>query len=363
MLRSVRIKNFRGFQDLQVAPLERINLMAGRNNVGKTALLEAIFLHLGPTAPELGTRINQWRGIQQVGAELSESWGSLFYNLDSDGMIEIGSCDDKNQKRELTISLPETGTTHFISQQSSEVHLLVPQPIEGTITTGKVKRELLFSFRNGAGQTSRTRVQVVSDGSTQSWKIEYERSVETPLGVFIATRLRSPQEDAERYSKLAEISQDDLVLATLRLLEPRLRRLTVLFKNGMPLIHGDVGLGRLLPLPYMGEGIARLLALWLAIATAPQGIILVDEIENGFHSSTIKKIWKALSKAARQFDAQIFATTHNWECIKAAHEAFEEMEPYDFALHRLDRIGEDIQAVSYDRESLAAAIKAELEVR
>lgn len=363
MLRSIHIKNFRGFRDLQIEPLERINLIAGRNNVGKTALLEAIFLHLGPTAPELGTRINQWRGISQSGADLVENWDSFFHNLDVDSPIEISSRDDKDQNRELTISLPEVGTSRLTELHASEVYPLGPQPLEGTMTVGRAKRELLFSFRNGAGQTSKTRVQSISDGSNLSWKIDHERSVETPLGVFIATRLRSPQEDAERFSKLAEISQDEAVLATLKLLEPRLRKMTVLVKNGKPLLHGDIGMGRLLPLPYMGEGAARLLALWLAIKTTPHGIILVDEIENGLHSATIKKVWKMFSQVARQVDTQIIATTHDWECIQAAHEAFVEMETYDFALHRLDRINGDIQAVSYDQEALAAAIKADLEVR
>ena len=45
MYRSFRIKNFRCFKDLSIDNLERVNLIAGANNVGKTALLEAIFLH------------------------------------------------------------------------------------------------------------------------------------------------------------------------------------------------------------------------------------------------------------------------------------------------------------------------------
>jgi len=48
MYQSFRIKNFRGFRDLTLDSLERINLIAGKNNVGKTALLEAIFFALAP---------------------------------------------------------------------------------------------------------------------------------------------------------------------------------------------------------------------------------------------------------------------------------------------------------------------------
>ena len=51
MFRSFTVKNFRCFQDLTIAPLARVNLIAGKNNVGKTALLEALYLHSGPRAP------------------------------------------------------------------------------------------------------------------------------------------------------------------------------------------------------------------------------------------------------------------------------------------------------------------------
>jgi AAA15 family ATPase/GTPase len=44
MLRSLYIQNFRQFRELQIDSLRRINLIAGRNNAGKTALLEALYL-------------------------------------------------------------------------------------------------------------------------------------------------------------------------------------------------------------------------------------------------------------------------------------------------------------------------------
>lgn len=51
MITSLHIKNFRGFEDLEVKGLKRVNLFAGRNNSGKTSLLEAVFLLGGPNNP------------------------------------------------------------------------------------------------------------------------------------------------------------------------------------------------------------------------------------------------------------------------------------------------------------------------
>lgn len=49
MLHSLTLKNFRCFQNFTIEPLERINLIGGKNKVGKTSLLEAIFIFINPT--------------------------------------------------------------------------------------------------------------------------------------------------------------------------------------------------------------------------------------------------------------------------------------------------------------------------
>ncbi|MDE2813700.1 MAG: AAA family ATPase, partial [Gemmatimonadota bacterium] len=47
MLKRLQIRNFRGFNALEIDQLSGINLIAGKNNSGKTSLLEAISLLVG----------------------------------------------------------------------------------------------------------------------------------------------------------------------------------------------------------------------------------------------------------------------------------------------------------------------------
>ncbi|GAC1393566.1 MAG: hypothetical protein NVS4B11_00190 [Ktedonobacteraceae bacterium] len=42
ILPSLEIRNFRGFHHLQIERLGRVNLIVGKNNIGKTSLLEAL---------------------------------------------------------------------------------------------------------------------------------------------------------------------------------------------------------------------------------------------------------------------------------------------------------------------------------
>jgi AAA15 family ATPase/GTPase len=119
----------------------------------------------------------------------------------------------------------------------------------------------------------------------------------------------------------------------------------------------------MVPIPFMGDGIRRVLSIVLAIANAPGGVVLIDEVENGLHYSVMKDVWKAIALAARQFDVQVFATTHSWECILAAHHAFQESKPYELRYFRLDRVGDQISAKSLDEQSLTRIESTDLEIR
>ena len=68
------------------------------------------------------------------------------------------------------------------------------------------------------------------------------------------------------------------------------------------MIRVDVGLSELVPLSTMGEGMARVARLILALPAARGGLVLVDEIENGLHRSVLLKVWCSVAHAAARFD-------------------------------------------------------------
>ena len=127
--------------------------------------------------------------------------------------------------------------------------------------------------------------------------------------------------------------QGALLLKALQIVEPRLQSIEENSSSGIPMIWGDIGLSELVPLSAMGEGMTQIARLVLAIASVPDGIVLIDEVENGIHHSVLPDVWRAIDEAAKQFHTQVFATTHSFECIEAAHQA---LGPDGFLLHRLE---------------------------
>lgn len=113
----------------------------------------------------------------------------------------------------------------------------------------------------------------------------------------------------------------------------------------------------------MGEGIERALSLFIYMQTSQNGYVFIDEIENGLHYSIQSEIWRAIAKAAKQNNCQVFATTHSYELIKAARNGLKGGEEDALSFFRLDRENERIIARRFDFEMLDDAINSGLELR
>ena len=367
MYTSFHIKNFRGFEDFELNDLARINLIAGRNNVGKTALLEALFIFSNPINPELTLAVNALRGMKQFRVEFGKwqtrtPWDTLFPNFNTSHQIELDGTHGKLGHWQLYISIvediDELATIGTISTQSD-----VDQEDNGSYRTdifaSDVVRVIKMEVVRKDNAVSKHYMAIDNQGT--------RHSIPTPIlpeyqTVFVPSRERLDREDANRFSDLKRQRNTDLLLKALQIIESRIEDLDFLSDG----IYGEVkGLEQLVPLSTMGDGVTRLMSLILAISHAPGGVVLIDEIENGLHHTVQIDVWKAIAKAAREFDVQIFATTHSLEMIRAAHEAFRDQEPYDFRLHRLDRSTKtgEIYATTYDKESMEAAVELSAEVR
>lgn len=365
MYTGLTVRNFRCFRELHLARLARVNLFVGANNVGKTALLESLFLHCGAYNPRLTLTLGALRGIQSVKVEQGmwkgTPWDSLFNEYDSSRTIEVAGNETRTGERilelrilrsaaELDEATAHTGATTTpppdgepngvaSSQQTSKVLRLVCQE------AGKRERYYLFADSNGI------RAEPVSPSP--------------PFQTFFhGARTRVAfEEEAERFGDLQIHGREGIVAESLRILEPRLRSVTMTVVAGQPILHGDIGLSRLIPLPLMGEGVVRLASMVNMIGNATNGVVLVDEIENGLYYKTLGSIWLEIGRLARRFDTQVFATTHSAECVFAAHRAFSQSGNYDLAVSRLERSGEEIRVVPYDEDTLRAAAEVGMEVR
>ena len=117
----------------------------------------------------------------------------------------------------------------------------------------------------------------------------------------------------------------------------------------------------------MGEGMIRLLQIFLYAYQAQSGYLMIDEFENGLHYSIQKEVWEKLFKIAKELDIQVFATTHSEDAIKAFCKVAlaSEEEGRLIALGRSPAPEDNnrIVAISYDEKEIAVISRTGMEIR
>ncbi len=348
MYSSFQVQNFRGFKDLRLDDLARVNLIAGKNNTGKSALLEAIFTYTGEYDASRLLRATEMNLDDLDGSE----WEPLFHNLDTNSPIRmcggVAVAPPSPEERDgLEISIVD------IDALPDNSRLIRFTAGEGPDVSSK-----FLEFKPGDGVAVHL-----------AWSRRFYRNVRKPdlrfKTVFIPSSEMVPRsQDTKRFSKLLVERRSGNLLPVLREFEPRITGLALIGEPAS--IYGYLkGLEKPLPISTMGEGMRRITSLMLAIGSTEDGVVFIDEIENGLHYSIQTKVWQAIAEAAHEFNVQIFATTHSHEMILAAHEAFGEENLCDLRFFRLSRNREDkeIRAVAYEPETLDAAIEVGFEVR
>ena len=361
MFDRVQIENFRGFESLELRELARCNLIVGANDSGKTALLEALQLLCWPTRFETPSEVQReladgflvLRGVEQHIGSNDRTVGWLFHKGDLTKTIVVRGCVDQGEaagkERQLRYAVRDEppGLRQNLQMQQRQTNWAIDVEMSDAISKTAVNgiRTLLF----GGGRPTGQQGSVISD-----------------LRLSVITTNQPPRHlahFARWFSKLEESGGQDEVIALLRGVEPRLRALSVAASEQGPYLHADLGLGRRMPISFLGEGFMRFLLLAMRLFEARGGLLLIDEIESSFHRSVLDQVFAFLRDATRKFDVQLFATTHSWETLEAAHAAFSASAPYDLAVQRLARDGERAVAHHLGQEAIEAALATGWDIR
>ncbi len=297
MIKDFEIENYKCFQDFKVEGLSKINIITGKNNVGKTALLELIYLinssdNLRMFISLLETLFRN-RGLNrdEIDKYLQNININLKYNninikikhkfIDELNDIEIQKIDRYREVEEFIILYKDS--------DKLEIFPFRPYTNRG-ISTGlfyRGEKKAIFIDSSKPNNSNLTKLYSnIQDLGIQHKFLEYLQILDKNIvGV-------EPQIRGERDAFLR-----------INLENPKLS-----------IISSE-----------LGEGTNRFIEILATILTKQNGTILIDEIENGIHHSKLKDIWKAIIEIAEKENIQLFVTTHDYETIEALNEASEEL--------------------------------------
>ena len=291
MIKDAEIRNFRCFKSISLKGCRRINVLLGRNASGKTALLEAIFIALGGSG-EIAQRLRGWRGLGNIVSNNIAAdryiWSDLFYDFDLNKRVSITLKGDKEHQRSLNITYnTESGFT--------PIQVGPGQP--GTLLASPVK----FEYREPNKQWT---VRAVPLGDQYIYPGAETIPVES---IFFASTVPINQaEIVDRFSTLIRTRQEEPLVRALNAEFPFIKGIEISSQFGMTGLPVDrEGLSERIPLGLVSGGISKILALLVAIAVYPGGVILIDEIENGIYFERYHALWTMLYDFAEKRSASL----------------------------------------------------------
>jgi len=168
------------------------------------------------------------------------------------------------------------------------------------------------------------------------------------------------------WDKIALSDRENDVVDALRIISTDIAKVSMIGGEGprqtrTAIVRSD-SLPRPVPLRSFGDGLNRLFGIALSLVNAKDGLLLIDEFENGMHHTVQTDVWRAVFKLATRLDIQVVATSHSWDAVEAFQQAASET-PAEGVLVRLSRKGEDIIPTVFREEELAIATRDHIEVR
>jgi AAA15 family ATPase/GTPase len=351
MFKSIKIKNLRAISELKIDNLGQVNLFVGQNNCGKTTVLESLFFLIGATNPILPVRANTFRGLKFFNEDL---WPTFFRDGMSDRTIEIIGERMESLEKEMLLIRPRKKLRRSVKSVNSDTISVETESSGSESSFGIDGLELEYS--SSSYPTAKTKSIVYQRADDILTEGTEERSIR---GIFV-----SPATEFDwrpRFAAVQRRRQVQQVVSSLKQIEPHIADLRL---NDIGLLEVDMGLATLVPINLMGGGIVRFLSIALAMLDSQNGIVLIDEIENGLYHSAQQKIWKALFSWAQDLNVQVFAATHSYECIKAFSESLDStLFESEAKLFRIERKDDKFRAVEYNKDILIESLDSKWEVR
>jgi AAA15 family ATPase/GTPase len=309
LIDHIEIKNFKCFKNFKAENFSRVNLIAGKNNIGKTAFMEACFLSRAKNTEDLYRKILELqthRGIinrlllntdrQQDLQQLIMSHSSLSIYVkygyetviqDEDGRdlpdswVDCGKVEIEKNKQHgefyiyTRLSMLEENYYNQNRQEHGKPEKHSYSTLINVLDISLINTKYRFSL---------------------NFISPYSNSDKELINIVGQFKLYNKYDAINSYlKKIFDISAIDII------------------KN-KPMLKKD---DKYYDLSTFGQGVKTFINIIGAILLLENDVLFIDEVENGIHYSHFDELWTIILTLANQQNIQVFATTHSKECIES----------------------------------------------
>lgn len=359
--KSLEIKNFKTFNYLKIDNLNQINIIYGKNNAGKTTLLEAIYIGLSNVNPESIFSLLRGFPISQDSKE--DSFNLLFHNFNYKEEISINFEFENKALLKTTIGKPFLTKNIIIKAKNLEERinsnsLFIKWELNRSENNSDIL-ESIINFQNIPdqgqllGQKPLPPIPSVLAIGTLNFEVK-------PEFYFAALGKILPDFHVKTYGYLVKKGFKSQLIEALKTIEESIEDIDVIQIAGVSCIGIKIG-ENYFPIDAMGEGFNKIFSIIAKIIEKQNGILLIDEIENGVYWEVQGNFWKYLEKFAKEFNVQIFATTHSYEFMRNAIDNIS--DPEIISGIKIKRKEEKFEAVVLNGDELFEMLEYNYEVR
>lgn len=328
-MKSLEVKKYKNFEHLTLNDLANINLIVGKNNVGKSALLEAVSIfasngdleQIKAVLASRGEGVGFSSSVEKSTEKEMERFLSLYHQWNVPNFlnhpIEI-SANEKLSGRKINFSMRLAGYIKSIetdSQGFERPYKLLEDNNEAMFENPDIHIGLLLSY-------DERKTFYMFNGERKRNPAEGLKAFE-----YVRTNQIMGDKNPKLYDKIALTPNEKYIIKALQIIEPQIENINFLKDDKAPgqsdervpfvVLKNDSKRYRL---SAMGDGINRILTIILAMLNCENGVLLIDEFENGLHYSVQYQLWKVINDLSTKLNVQVFATTHSMDTLRSLSE-------------------------------------------
>ncbi|MEL4893985.1 AAA family ATPase [Crocosphaera sp. Alani8] len=376
MINDIEIENFRCFEHTKIEGFERVNLIGGKNNSGKTALLEAIAINQSPQ-PDMILFLTKLRddSLHYSTSYPEKTWDALFFNNQTEKYAKV-TIKSFGHQQVLLLSANLQLNSNFKVSEKDQKSLKSNTVLEALNYSQYLTIELqadhlgidkyLLRMANSIGEGIKLDIEVLLKpmsilnkfSITQTIKSKYDfkefisaSKIDLMIQYISASFRLNKIEIIKEYSNVELKNRGHHLINILQRIDPKIQEIKI-FSIREPILYLKRENEQFLPISMFGDAINRAIEIMVKILNNESSIILIDEIENGIHYTSHRDFWKALFEISKELDVQIFATTHSLEMIQAFR---------DIGLNHYADSGSYFTMTKHYKTSKIIGIKRELE--
>lgn len=337
MIKSIRIKNYRGIKDLEIDNFKKYNFFIGDNGSKKTTILES--LGIGVSLLDFDRILKNARNRKMKIKK--ENISSLFFNSDTTNVIDFILETTDNVKVETTVSIDKT--LSMFQDFSSNDYSNYLYTIEKKIKEDKLKTDIYI--KENSQTIYRNSKMDKIPLSFQNFLKKYNVLVE------ISDSLKNSSGTVFQVDRIIKSRKKDELLKYLQVIDKDIKEIYI---NDEEIFVEKETLKEFIPISSIGDGMVLALDIITSLILVDDfRHILIDEIERGIYYKNYRKLSEIIIELCKDDEnIQLFITTHSKEFLEVFNEVLLESEKDNFSLFSLRNKKEKLDFVHYTSEEL-----------